>query len=185
MFRVPSCLEMKMPGLYPGDAVGMAQSKLQCLLSADCSLLGFLFLSFPHTPWGEVIIWDEVLRVGPSGWESLPSWEETPEPSPQPNKLQNGARETFVHQVPVWGGGTAAQADQGGIPNPCLTLRTRHREQMKITVGLGAGGQRRRRGHTICTIGASLVIQWLETAFLVQEAWVWSLVKELDPTCRN
>lgn len=69
MFRVPSCLEMKMPGLYPGDAVGMAQSKLQCLLSADCSLLGFLFLSFPHTPWGVTNMTHKCLWL--SGWMIL------------------------------------------------------------------------------------------------------------------
>lgn len=71
MFRVPNCLEMKMPGLYPGDAVGMAQSKLQCLLSAGCSLLGFFFLSFPHTPLGVTSVTHTSPRL--SGWMMLQS----------------------------------------------------------------------------------------------------------------
>ena len=49
MVRVPSCLEMKMPGLYPGDAVGIAK---QASVSAFCRLLppGIFIPEFPtHT----------------------------------------------------------------------------------------------------------------------------------------
>lgn len=52
MFRVPNCLEMKMPGLYPGDAVGMVQRKLQCLLSAGLLPPGIFFPEFPTHPFG-------------------------------------------------------------------------------------------------------------------------------------
>ena len=31
----------------------------------------------------------------------------------------------------------------------------------------------------------SLVVEWLRLQALIQGAWVQSLVKELDPTCRN